>query len=31
MKPCHIKQSEYKGSYMKPGQIKQSEYEEKLH
>ena len=19
MKPCHIKQSEYKGSYMKPG------------
>ena len=31
MKPCHIKQSEYKGSYMKPGHIEQSEYKEKLH
>ena len=31
MKPCHIKQSEYKGSYMKPGHINHFEYDEKFH
>ena len=30
MKPEHIKQSEYKESYIKPGHIKQSEHKEKL-